>query len=149
LIAGLLGANPEARGILFDLPDLVERARPTLANDRLEAIGGDFFKGVPEADLYLLKLILHDWTDERSEAILANIRKAIRPGGHVVIIESILPEIMQPHPAYFMDLNMMVMTGGRERRASEYGAMLEKTGFRLEKVVPTPTLLSVVEAVTV
>src|SRR3954447_13761942 len=146
LISGLLGANPEARGILFDLPDLVERARPKLAGDRIEAIGGDFFKSVPEADLYLLKLILHDWTDEQSEAILANIRKAIRPGGHVVIIESILPEIVQPHPGYFMDLNMMVMTGGRERKASEYAAMLEKTVFRLEKVVPTPALLSVVEA---
>lgn len=147
LIAGLLGAEPEARGILFDLPDLIERVRPNLANDRIEAIGGDFFKRVPEADLYLLKLILHDWTDAQSEAILGNIRKAIRPGGHVVIIESILPETVQPHPGYFMDLNMMVMTGGRERKASEYGAMLEKTGFRLEKVVPTPTLLSVVEAV--
>jgi hypothetical protein len=147
LVAGLLGGAPEARGILFDLPDLIERVRPNLANDRIEAIGGDFFKSVPEADLYLLKLILHDWTDAQSEAILANIRKAIRPGGHVVIIESILPETVQPHPGYFMDLNMMVMTGGRERKASEYGAMLEKTGFRLEKVVPTPTLLSVVEAV--
>jgi len=141
LIAGLLGANPEARGILFDLPDLVERARLNLANDRIEAIGGDFFESVPEADLYLLKLILHDWTDAQSEAI--------RPGGHVVIIESILPEIVQPHPGYFMDLNMMVMTGGRERKASEYGAMLERRGFRLDKVVPTPTLLSVVEAVAV
>ena len=149
LIAGLLGANPEARGILFDLPDLVERARLNLANDRIEAIGGDFFESVPEADLYLLKLILHDWTDAQSEAILANIRAAIRPGGHVVIIESILPEIVQPHPGYFMDLNMMVMTGGRERKASEYGAMLERRGFRLDKVVPTPTLLSVVEAVAV
>ncbi|MBV9884770.1 MAG: hypothetical protein JO276_17310 [Sphingomonadaceae bacterium] len=147
LIAGLLGSRPEARGILFDLPDLIERVRPNLGNDRIQAVGGDFFKSVPEADLYLLKLILHDWTDEQSAAILANIRKAIRPGGHVVIIESILPETVQPHPGYFMDLNMMVMTGGRERKASEYGTILERTGFRLERVVPTPTLLSVVEAV--
>ena len=149
LISGLLGAAPEARGILFDLPDLIERVRPGLAGGRIEAIGGDFFQSVPGADLYLLKLILHDWTDTQSEAILANIRKAIRPGGHVVIIESILPESVQPHPGYFMDLNMMVMTGGRERKASEYGAMLERTGFRLERVVPTPTLLSVVEGVAV
>ena len=133
---------------MFDLPDLVEQARPNLAGDRIEAIGGDFFKSVPEADLYLLKLILHDWTDAQSEAILANIREAIRPGGHVVIIESCCPK-RQPHPGYFMDLNMMVMTGGRERKASEYGEMLENSGFRVEKVVPTPTLLSVVEAVAV
>jgi len=147
LISGLLGANAEARGILFDLPDLIERVRPKLGNDRLDAVGGDFFESVPEADLYLLKLILHDWTDAQSEAILSNIRAAIRPGGHVAIIETLLPETPEPHSGYWMDLNMMVMTGGRERRASEYGAMLEKTGFRLEKVVPTPTLLSVVEAI--
>jgi hypothetical protein len=149
LIAGLLSQHPEASGILFDLPDLVEQVRPNLANDRITAIGGDFFKSVPEADLYLLKLVLHDWTDAQSEAILANIRAAIRPGGHVAIIEAILPEVVQPHAGYFMDLNMMVMTGGRERKASEYGAMLEKTGFRLEKVVTTPTMLTVVEAVAV
>jgi hypothetical protein len=149
LIAGLLGVAPDARGILFDLPDLIEQVRPCLERSRIELVGGDFFKSVPEADLYLLKLILHDWTDAQSETILANVRAACRPGGHVVIIESILPEEVQPHPGYFMDLNMMVMTGGRERKASEYGAMLEKAGFRLEKVVPTPSLLSVVEAVAV
>jgi len=149
LIAGLLGLAPDARGILFDLPDLIEQVRPCLAGSRIEMVGGDFFESVPEADLYLLKLILHDGTDAQSEAILANIRKAIRPGGHVAIIESMLPETVQPHAGYFMDLNMMVMTGGRERRASEFGAMLEKTGFRLEKAVPTPTMLTVVEAVAV
>jgi hypothetical protein len=149
LISGLLGANAEARGILFDLPDLIERVRPSLASGRLEAVGGDFFESVPEADLYLLKLILHDWTDAQSEAILANICKAIRPGGHVVIIESILPETVQPHPGYFMDLNMMVMTGGRERKASEFGSLLEHSGFEVEKVTLTPSLLSVVEAVAV
>jgi len=149
LISGLLSRHPDARGILFDLPDLVEQVRPSLANERISAVGGDFFKSVPEADLYLLKLILHDWTDAQSETILANIRKAIRPGGHVAIIESVLPETPAPHPGYFMDLNMMVMTGGRERKASEFGALLEHSGFKVEKVTLTPSLLSVVEAVAV
>jgi hypothetical protein len=149
LLGGLLSRHPEARGIVFDLPDLVAQVRPTIANERIEAIGGDFFKSVPEADLYLLKLILHDWTDEQSEAILGNIRAAIRPGGHVAIIESVLPETPAPHPGYLMDLNMMVMTGGRERTASEFGALLEHEGFRVEKVTLTPSLLSVVEAVAV
>jgi len=149
LLAGLLSGHPEANGILFDLPDLVEQVRPNLANDRIEAVGGDFFESVPEGDLYLLKLILHDWTDAQSEAILANIRKAIRPGGHVAIIESVLPETPAPHPGYFMDLNMMVMTGGRERTASEFGALLDHNGFKVERVTLTPSLLSVVEAVAV
>ena len=149
LLAGLLSRHPEGRGILFDLPDLVAQVRPNLADDRIEAIGGDFFKSVPEGDLYLLKLILHDWTDAQSEAILANIRKATRPGGHVAIIESVLPETPAPHPGYLMDLNMMVMTGGRERTASEFGALLDHTGFNVERVTLTPSLLSVVEAVAV
>lgn len=149
LVAGMLAQHPDAKGILFDLPDLVEQVRPNLTDPRITAIGGDFFKSVPEGDLYLLKQILHDWNDAQSADILANVRAACRPGGHVAIIEAVLPEEVQPHAAYFMDLNMMVMTGGRERKASEYGAMLEKTGFRLDKVVPTPTLLSVVEAIAV
>ena len=149
LVASLLDRNPDARGILFDLPDIVDAVRPTLANDRIEAVGGDFFESVPEGDLYLLKLILHDWTDEKSEAILRNVRAAIRPGGHVAIIETVLPEEVGPSTGYLMDLNMMVMTGGRERSAADFGALLERTGFRLENVTPTPIPLSVVQAVAV
>jgi hypothetical protein len=146
LLAGLLDRHPEARGILFDLPDLVAQVRPRLAGDRIEALGGDFFESVPEGDLYLLKFILHDWTDDQCGTILKNLRAAIRPGGHVLIIENVLPETVSPHPGYLMDLNMMVMTGGRERTATEFGALLERSGFAPGKVTLTPGLLSVVEA---
>lgn len=149
LIAALLDRHPEARGILFDLPDIAAAAAPTLAGGRIEAVGGDFFERVPEGDLYLLKLILHDWTDARSETILRNIRAAIRPGGHVAIVEAILPDRVAPHPGYLMDLNMMVMTGGRERTAGELASLLERTGFRMESVTPTPTPMGVVQAVAV
>jgi hypothetical protein len=137
LVASLLAGAPGARGILFDLPDIVE------------AVGGDFFRNVPEGDLYLLKLILHDWTDEQASAILRNIRAAIRPGGRVAIIENLLPDEIEPHPGYLMDLNMMVMTGGRERKAAEFAALLEQTGFKLEGVTPTPTPIGVVQGVAV
>ena len=149
LIASLLAGAPNARGILFDLPDIADAVRPTLADPRIEAVGGDFFHSVPEGDLYLLKLILHDWTDEQSAAILRNIRAAIRPGGRVAIIENLLPDQIEPHPGYLMDLNMMVMTGGRERKAAEFAALLAQTGFRLESVTPTPTPIGVVQAVAV
>lgn len=149
LVAGLLGRNPEARGILFDLPDIVDAVQPTLSDARIEAVGGDFFKSVPEGDLYLLKMILHDWTDEQSEAILRSVRASIRPGGHVAIIEVVLPEQVGPDTGYLMDLNMMVMTGGRERSAADFGALLDRTGFRLESVTPTPLPLGVVQAVAV
>lgn len=149
LLSGLLDRHPQARGILFDLPDVVAAVKPFLANDRIEAIGGSFFESVPEGDLYLLKLILHDWTDAQCETILRSIRSAIRPGGHVAIVDAVLPEEAEPHPGFLMDLNMMVMTGGRERKASEFGALLDRTGFRLERVIPTPMPIGVVQAVAV
>ncbi len=149
LLSALLGRMPEARGILFDLPDIADAVRGTAASDRIEVMGGSFFDSVPEGDLYLLKMILHDWTDEQSEAILRSIRSAVRPGGRVAIIENILPEQIEAHPGYLMDLNMMVMTGGRERTAGEFGMLLERTGFRVESVTPTPTPIGVVQAVAV
>lgn len=149
LVASLLQGNPEARGILFDLPDIVESVEGSLSDPRIDLVGGSFFDSVPEGDLYLLKMILHDWTDEQSEAILRNIRAAIRPGGHVAIIETVLPEEVGPSSGYLMDLNMMVMTGGRERTAAEFGALLERTGFSVEAVTPMPIPMSVVQAAAV
>jgi O-methyltransferase domain/Dimerisation domain len=148
LVAALLRGAPHARGILFDLPDIAESVRRQLEGERIEAVGGDFFKAVPEGDLYLLKLILHDWTNAQSVAILRNIRAAIRPGGRVAIVENVLSETPAPGDAGFLfDLNMMVMTGGRERTSAEFEALLNEAGFALESVTPTPTPMSVVQAV--
>jgi hypothetical protein len=149
LVASLLQRNPDARGILFDLPDIIEGVEPTITDTRIDLVGGSFFDSVPEGDLYLLKMILHDWTDEQSEAILRTIRSAIRPGGHVAIIETVLPEQAGAHPGYLMDVNMMVMTGGRERSEADFAALLDRTGFKLESVIPTPAVMSVVQAVAV
>jgi hypothetical protein len=120
-----------------------------MSDPRIDLVGGSFFDSVPEGDLYLLKMILHDWTDEQSEAILRSIRAAVRPGGHVAIIENVLPEEVGPSPGYLMDLNMMVMTGGKERSASDFEALLDRTGFRLESVAPTPVPMSVVQAIAI
>ncbi len=147
LVARLLTRAPEARGILFDLPEVADAVRSGVVDPRIAVIGGDFFESVPEGDLYLLKLILHDWDDEKSATILGNIRAAIRPGGRVVIIDALLPQIVGNHPGFLMDLNMMVMTGGKERTAAEFQALLETTGFRVESVTPTPTPMGIVQAV--
>lgn len=149
LVASLLQRNPDARGILFDLPEIVEGAEESITDTRIDLVGGSFFYSVPEGDLYLLKMILHDWSDPQSEAILRNIRAAVRPGGHVAIIETVLPEEVGPSPGYLMDLNMMVMTGGRERSEAQFAALLDRTGFRLESVTPMPIPMSVVEAIAV
>jgi hypothetical protein len=105
------------------------------------------FASVPEADLYLLKHILHDWDDGQAVRILENCRRATRPGGRVIVVEMLLGEIGEPGPAPFMDLNMMVMLPGRERSLSEYRALLKQAGFRLDKSSPTRSSMAVIEAV--
>ncbi|MGE5648078.1 MAG: methyltransferase [Acidobacteriota bacterium] len=152
MLAGILAANAEARGVLFDRAPVVEDAHRALAGRpeaaRIELAPGDFFDSVPEGgDLYTLKMILHDWADPEAEQILANVRRAMAPNARVLILEHVLPEANTPGFAALMDLNMLVMTGGRERRAAEFRALLSKAGLRLTEVYPTGSLVSIVEAV--
>ena len=151
-LAGLLlERHPRVRGILFDLPEVVEEAERRWSSrpcaERLHFAGGSFFEAVPEgADLYLLKQILHDWDDGRSIEILNVIRRAIPPLGRLAIVEMVLPEEPLPHPGWMYDMLMLTMTGGRERTASAYASLLKAAGFRLERVVPTASPASVVIA---
>jgi hypothetical protein len=115
-----------------------------------EAEGGDFFRAVPAGgDLYLLKFILHDWDDASSIKLLKNILNAMSAKGRLAIVELVLPQPNEPHIGPLMDLNMMVMTGGVERTAEEYGALLAKAGFRLERNAATRSPFSVIEAAPV
>lgn len=152
LVRRLLRLHPGARGIVFDLPAVAAAAPASWAGsaeaDRIKAVGGNFFEAVPEGgDLYLLKFVLHDWDDDRALAILRSVRRAVRSGGRVAIIESLLPDGDQAHPGRLMDLNMLAMTGGRERTVGQYRALLEAAGFRVERVTPTPAPIGVIEAV--
>jgi SAM-dependent methyltransferase len=154
LISAILKQHPAARGTVFDQPYISDGARKALAAsglaDRCEAVGGDFFDAVPAGgDLYLMKFIIHDWDDDRSIRILSNIRKAIVPGGKLVLVETVVPEGNQPSFSKFMDLNMLVMTGGRERTEKEYANLFRSAGFKLTRVVPTESVMSVIEAVPV
>jgi len=151
LLAGVLRANPAARGILFDLPHVVATAADAVAaaglSDRCELVSGDFFEAVPEgANLHLLKQVVHDWDDERATRLLQNCHRALRPAGKLVLVEMVLPEDNRPSPAQAMDLNMLVMLGGRERTKEEYRCLLQEAGFRLEQVIPTHSPFSVIEA---
>jgi len=101
---------------------------------------------VPEGDLYLLKLILHDWQDDDAVAILSTIRCAIRPNGRVAIIETVLPDDCAPHLGWALDIAMMVTTGGRERSLAEHTELLRRAGFEVIRCDPTPSMYSVVEA---
>lgn len=138
LLHALLAANPQLQGTVYDRPNVVPsaiaKAERLGLSDRVPVIAGDFFGSVPEADLYLLKWILHDWDDASSITILKNCRRAMRPGGRVAVLELQLGGMDDPGLTSFMDLNMMVMLTGRERTASEYGTLFSAAGLHLVRV---------------
>lgn len=153
-IASILGKNTQARGILFDAPQVVEGARKRFEADRLaercEAVAGDFFKSVPASgDLYTLKFIIHDWNDKQAITILKQIRRAIKESGKLILVEQVILPGNEPQLGKFTDLIMMVMTGGRERTEEEYRALFAASGFKLTKITPTPSPVSIIEGVPV
>lgn len=154
LIISILTEYPEMNGILFDRPSVIEGAISRIDDagftDRCEAVAGDFFIGLPSgADAYILKWIIHDWNDERAHTILKNCRNAIRNDGKLILVETVIPPGNEPHFGKFLDLNMMVMTGGLERTEEEFRRLLDASSFRLVRVVPTNSPISIVEAVPV
>ncbi len=154
LLLSVLGAHPQASGILFDLPEVVALAGDALARHpagaRVQVSGGSFFESVPAGgDLYLLKQILHDWDDAKSLTILRAIRAAIAPGGRLAVFDRLIPETPRPHPAYHMDLYMMLLLGAQERKLSAFDALFAASGFRRERVTEYTEGPSVIEAVPV
>lgn len=157
LLAAILRSAPSARGMLFDVPAVVDRAKPALESagvlDRTELIGGDFRTAVPPgADCCVLKWILHDWEDDVCTTILRRCREAVTSAeGKLVVIERVVPERVGPEhlDLVLSDLNMMAMTSGRERTEEEFAELFAGAGFRLDRVVPTGTNVSVVEATPV
>ena len=151
LITAILQKNPGLKGILFDAPQVIEGARPKIEAaglaDRLDTVAGDFFKSVPEGgDAYIMKWIIHDWDDEKSNAILRNCRNQMKPNSKLILVDCVVPETDEPHFSKFIDLNMLVMTGGKERTAKEFEQLLAAAGFKLLRVIPTELPTSIVEA---
>ena len=152
LLAAVLRRQPALRGVLFDLPETIDRAVPELDAfaGRVQIDGGDFFQAVPAgADAYLLSHIIHDWPEPQALSILARIRAAAAPGGRLLIVEAVMPADDTPHPARMLDMLMLMFTGGQERTEDEYADLLARAGFRLERVVPTASPVSLLEAVAV
>jgi len=154
LITSILKKNPGMRGILFDSPQVIEGAKTAVqesgVGDRCELVAGDFFKSVPEGgDAIVMKWIIHDWNDEQSVAIMKNCHRALPANGKLVLIEAVVPATSEPHFSKFIDLNMLVITGGRERTEEEFRKLYEAAGFRLTRIVPTESPFSVIEGVRV
>ena len=153
LLAALLGKHPQLSAWLFDQPQVLEDPTALVSANllsRCRLLAGDFFVEVPTgADVYLLKRIVHDWTDEEALSILRNCRDAMPPSGRLVLIEAVMQPGNAPDPNKALDVSIMVLTHGRERTAAEFSALLEQAGFALSQVTALrePASLSLVEAV--
>jgi hypothetical protein len=146
LLSGILEQTPAASGILFDLPHVIEEATAH-QSARLKLQPGDFFNdALPAADAYLLMEVIHDWNDEDSVRILAAIRRAAPLHARLLIIESIISESPGADFGKVLDIIMLAVTGGRERTPSEYKDLLLRAGFRLERIITTPSPYSIIEA---
>jgi hypothetical protein len=152
LLTSILKAYPSMRGILFDLPHVVSGARDLIGAagvvDRCQTASGDFFQAVPSGgDAYIMKHIIHDWDDARAVTILKNIRTALggNRSGRVILLDSVIAAGNQPDLAKLIDLEMMVMPGGKERTEEEFRSLFAAAGFTLTRVIPTRSPLSVIE----
>jgi hypothetical protein len=144
LLTMILERTPNAAGILFELPHVIADAEPA---SRLTLTAGDLFTdALPPADAYLLMDVLHDWDDGDATRILRAVRAAAAPHSRTLIIETLVTEAAGPHFGKTLDVIMLAVTGGRERTRSQYAALLAATGFRLERVLPTASQYSIVEA---
>jgi hypothetical protein len=152
LLAAILEARLELRGVLFDQPNTVAAAKPYLGSlglgERVSSIGGDFLAAIPvEADIYLLKSVLQQWGDAGALAILSNCRQAMPDRARLVVIERLMPELPEDDPAAVMaDLHMMVISGGRARTRAEIEALLEHAGLKISNVVATGSGLTLIIA---
>lgn len=152
LLGGIMQKYPSMKGVLFDLGVVLTGAPEMLASygvaDRVEMVEGDFFSDIPVvADAYILKHIIHDWYDDNCEKILGCIRRSMPDDGRVLIVDSVIPPGNDPHPGKWLDLEMLVAPGGVERTASEFETLLTNSGFKLSRIIPTPSPVSIVEAV--
>lgn len=152
LLAMILQKHRGLRGIVCDLPHVVEGARARIESlglaSRCELAGVDFFESVPPADSYVMKSVIHDWDDARAIAILRNCAKAMRgPDGKVILIELLISPGNEPDMAKWIDIEMLAMAGGHERTEAEFAELFDKAGLRLARVVRGASPFCVIEAV--
>jgi hypothetical protein len=132
LLQELLDRRPGLRGIVFDLPETARNEAKL--GDRIEFVEGSFFEAVPAGDVYVLSRILHDWDDERAGAILGVIGAVASPEARLVVLDAVVPPGNEPHGAKWLDLLMLVLQGGRERSEPDWRALLEGSGFRIDRI---------------
>jgi SAM-dependent methyltransferase len=152
LLEKILQLNPEMTGTVLDIPRTIEIVNQELISEarkrRCSYIAGDFFDSVPEgADAYLLCGVIHDWDDDRAVAILRNCRRAMAKNGRVLLVDMVVPENDASSFSKLLDLNMLVMNGGRERTKSDFCALLAAAGYKHTRIIPTMAPQSMIEAI--
>lgn len=154
LLLGILKAHAEPKGIVFDMPTAAERARKEIDREgmasRCDVASGDFFESVPSgADLYLSKHVIHDWDDEKAAAILRRCRAAMSDDARLMLVEGVYPEqvdrSLASRGAAANDVNMLVVSGGRQRSEREFRELFAASGFRLANITPTPANVCLIE----
>ena len=145
LISAIVRLYPHLKGVLFDLPAVIANV---CVDDNIQPIAGNFFDAVPSGgDVYLMRAIIHGWDDEKSSIILKNCHQAMPNQARLLLVEGIIPPGNEPSSAKLIDVLLLMMTGGRERTEAEYRSLLRSTRFKLTRVIPTPSMCSIIEAV--
>jgi SAM-dependent methyltransferase len=150
LLTTVLERYPTVQGVLFDMPHVIEGAgeaiRKSPAAARCETAAGDFFQSVPQgADAYMMKHIIHDWDDERAAIILRNCHRAMAHDGRLLVADMVIPRGNEPFYGKLLDLEMLVLPGGKERTEDEFRSLFAASGFELLSITPTAAPVSVVE----
>ncbi len=152
-LAEVLKTDLSLRGVLFDLPEVVEKPRvlhDAGLLDRCELAGGNFFESLPSGgDVYAFKRVLHDWDDATCVKLLRLCRDVIPADGRLLVVDAVIPPGNEPHPAKIVDMVMMGVLTGRERTEEEFAALLTAAGFALSRVIPTYSMLAIVEGLPV
>lgn len=150
LITAILQRYEDLHGAIFDLPQVVEGTQAIIESeglsDRCQVIGGDFFQQVVSGyGLYIMKDIVHDWDDVQAIRILQKTHEAMSENARLLIMERIVPPNNEMHGSKWVDLTMMLVTGGKERTREEYQALLSQAGFEITRIIPTDAAYSIIE----
>jgi len=149
LLEAILHQTPDLRGVLFDLPNVIQSVRDGIS-ERLTLQAGDFFVDrLPTCDAYLMMEVIHDWNDADSIRILSAVRRAAPAGAKLLVIELLIPETVGPNGGALLDIAMMTLLGGKQRTSGEYAKLYAASGFRLDRAIATPSDASIVEGTAI
>lgn len=151
LLLEILKMYPNINGTVFEKDNVKKLINNNVKNSNCQLILGDFFQVIPENfDIYILKLILHDWDDEYAKKILKNCRKSMNSNSKMLIIEHILPDDLTTDPFYIsMDIAMMLLFNGKERTLKEYDTILKESNLKINNVIDLGDDCNLIEVIPV